>query len=169
MPFAARRRHQYWTSDVRYIDHELGSRAYVVSVMVNPSRYILLSALTRSQDLSSYFAVLYAAVERYSWPILGVVRPTPGHGVCRPERRVPFGEQRARLLRLQATPHPRSGEGAQPRGAGYATIPAAAPWDRRKARGRAPQRLAAAGYGRITRPEGGTASPHLLLFVRATA
>jgi hypothetical protein len=70
MPFAARRRHQYWTSDVRYIDHELGSRAYVVSVMVNHSRYILLSALTRSQDLSSYFAVLYAAVERYSWPIL---------------------------------------------------------------------------------------------------
>jgi len=32
MPFAARRRHQYWTSDVRYIDHELGGRAYVVSV-----------------------------------------------------------------------------------------------------------------------------------------
>jgi len=71
MPFAARRRHQYWTSDVRYIDHELGSRAYVVSVMVNHSRYILLSALTRSQDLSSYLAVLYAAVERYGSPTLG--------------------------------------------------------------------------------------------------
>jgi transposase InsO family protein len=70
MPFAERRRHQYWTSDVRYIDHELGGRAYVVSVMDNHSRYILSSALTRSQDLSSYLAVLYAAVERYGWPTL---------------------------------------------------------------------------------------------------
>jgi protocatechuate 3,4-dioxygenase beta subunit len=47
MPFAARRRHQHWTSDFRYIDHELGGRAYVVSVMDNHSRYILSSALTR--------------------------------------------------------------------------------------------------------------------------
>jgi transposase InsO family protein len=71
MPFTLRRRHQYWTSDVRYMDHELGGRAYVVSVMDNHSRYILSSALTRSQDLSSYLAVLYAAVERYGWPTLG--------------------------------------------------------------------------------------------------
>jgi len=67
MPAAARR-HQYWTSDVRYIDHELGGRAYVVSVMDNHSRCILSSALTRSQNLSSYLAVLYAAVERYGSP-----------------------------------------------------------------------------------------------------
>jgi catechol 1,2-dioxygenase len=53
------------------MDHELGGRAYVVSVMDNHSRYILSSALTRSQDLSSYLAVLYAAVERYGWPTLG--------------------------------------------------------------------------------------------------
>jgi putative transposase len=68
MPFAARRRHQYWTSDVRYVDHGLGGRVYVVSVMDNYSRAILASALTRSQDLSSYLAVLYAAVERYGSP-----------------------------------------------------------------------------------------------------
>jgi transposase len=68
MPFAARRRHQYWTSDVRYIDHRLGGRAYVISVMDNYSRCILASALTRSQDLSSYLSVLYAAVERYGSP-----------------------------------------------------------------------------------------------------
>jgi hypothetical protein len=49
MPFAARRRHQYWTSDVRNIDHELRGRAYVVSVMDNHTRYVLSSALTRSQ------------------------------------------------------------------------------------------------------------------------
>jgi putative transposase len=72
MPFAARRRHQHWTSDVWYIDHELGGRAYVVSVMDNHSRYVLSSALTRSQDLSSYLAVLYSAVERYGWPTLEV-------------------------------------------------------------------------------------------------
>jgi hypothetical protein len=68
MPFAARRRHQYWTSDVRYVDHKLGGRAYVISVMDNYSRCILASALTRTQDLSSYLAVLYAAVERYGSP-----------------------------------------------------------------------------------------------------
>jgi putative transposase len=68
MPFAARRRHQYWTSDVRYVDHKLGGRAYVISVMDNYSRAILASTLTRSQDLSSYLAVLYAAVERYGSP-----------------------------------------------------------------------------------------------------
>src|SRR5215207_8591151 len=68
MPFAARRRHQYWTSDVRYVEHKLGGRAYVISVMDNYSRCILSSALTRTQDLSSYLAVLYAAVERYGSP-----------------------------------------------------------------------------------------------------
>jgi putative transposase len=68
MPFAARRRHQYWTSDVRYVDHKLGGRAYVISVMDNYSRAILASTLTRSQDLSSYLAVLYAALERYGSP-----------------------------------------------------------------------------------------------------
>src|SRR5919112_1641963 len=114
-PFAARRRHQYWPSEVRYTDHELRGRAYGVSVMDNHTRYILSSALTRSQeDLSWYLGVLYAAVERYGWPTLrGVRRCTPGHGVCRPQRRVPLGEQRARLLPEQATPHPRSGEGAR--------------------------------------------------------
>jgi transposase InsO family protein len=74
MPFAARRRHQYWTSDVRYIDHELGGRVYLVSVMDNHSRCILSSALTCSQDLSSFLAVLYAAVERYGSPTLGGLR-----------------------------------------------------------------------------------------------
>src|SRR5215204_4087216 len=68
MPFAARRRHQYWTSDIRYVDHKLGGRAYVISVLDNHSRCILSSALTRSQDLSSYLAVLYAAVQRYGSP-----------------------------------------------------------------------------------------------------
>jgi putative transposase len=81
MPFAATRRHQFWTVDVRYVDdHGLGGRAYVVSVMDNHSRAILASALTRTQDLASYLSVLYAAVERYGSPEALV---TDGGGIFR--------------------------------------------------------------------------------------
>lgn len=81
MPFAARRRHQYWSADVRYVDNErIGGRAYVVSVMDNHSRCILASALTRTQDLASNLSVLYAAVERYGSPEALV---TDGGGVFR--------------------------------------------------------------------------------------
>ena len=81
MPFAARRRHQYWTADVRYVDdHKLGGRAYVVAILDNHSRAILASALTRTQDLASYLSVLYAAVERYGSPEALV---TDGGGVFR--------------------------------------------------------------------------------------
>jgi putative transposase len=49
MPFAARRRHQFWSADVRYVDdHDLGGRAYVISVLDNHSRAILSSAVTRT-------------------------------------------------------------------------------------------------------------------------
>jgi hypothetical protein len=58
MPFAARRRHQFWSADIRYIDHNLGDKAYVVSILDNHSRAILASVLTRTQDLASYLSVL---------------------------------------------------------------------------------------------------------------
>jgi len=81
MPFAAARRHQFWTADVRYVDdHKLGGRAYVISILENHSRAILASALTRTQDLASYLAVLYAAIERYGSPEALV---TDGGGVFR--------------------------------------------------------------------------------------
>lgn len=81
MSFAARRRHQFWSADVRYMDNDhLGGRAYVVSVMDNHSRCILASAVTRTQDLASYLSVLYAAVERYGSPEALV---TDGGGVFR--------------------------------------------------------------------------------------
>jgi transposase-like protein len=77
----ARRRHQYWSADVRYVDNDhVGGRAYVVSVMDNHSRCILASAVTRTQDLASYLSVLYAAVERYGSPEALV---TDGGGVFR--------------------------------------------------------------------------------------
>lgn len=69
MPFAARRRHQFWSADIRYLDdHGLGGRAYVISVLDNHSRAILSSTPPRTQDLASYLSVLYAAVERYGSP-----------------------------------------------------------------------------------------------------
>jgi transposase len=81
MPFAARRRHQFWSADVRYVDdHKLGGRAYVISVLDNHSRCILASAPVRSQDLASYLSVLYAAVERYGSPEALV---TDGGGIFR--------------------------------------------------------------------------------------
>jgi putative transposase len=81
MPFAAKRRHQYWTCDVRYLKgHGTGGRAYAISVLDNHSRAILASALTGSQDLASYLSVLYAAVERYGSPEALV---TDGGGIFR--------------------------------------------------------------------------------------
>ncbi|MDP9488216.1 MAG: helix-turn-helix domain-containing protein, partial [Actinomycetota bacterium] len=75
MPFQSARRHEIWSVDVRYIDHHLppsdlpaGGRVYAISVLENHSRALLASALSTSQDLTSYLSVLYAAVERYGAP-----------------------------------------------------------------------------------------------------
>jgi len=69
MPFASGRRHEFWTADVRYIDHRLGGgRAYVLSVLENHSRAILASGLFRSQGLTAFLSVLYRAVDRYGSP-----------------------------------------------------------------------------------------------------
>jgi putative transposase len=72
MPFASNRRHEFWTADVRYLDaideHEIGGRAYVVTVLENHSRAILASAVTPTQDLSAFLSVLYRAVEGYGSP-----------------------------------------------------------------------------------------------------
>jgi len=59
MPFAASRRHQTWTADVRYVDdHKLGGRAYVVSVLDNHSRAILSTPRHRRHTIAG---VHYAA------------------------------------------------------------------------------------------------------------
>jgi putative transposase len=69
------RRHEIWSVDVRYLDHNLpqekipeGGKVYSISVLENHSRALLASAVTTSQDLTSYLSVLYAAVERYGAP-----------------------------------------------------------------------------------------------------
>jgi hypothetical protein len=72
MPFASRRRHEYWITDVRYleaIDQErIGGRAYVISILENHSRAMLSSAVSRTQDLAAFLSVFYSAVESYGSP-----------------------------------------------------------------------------------------------------
>ncbi len=71
MPFAAVRRHQFWSVDVRYIeDHQLGTGkpAYVISILENFSRALLASAVSPRQDLTAYLIVLRAAVETHGAP-----------------------------------------------------------------------------------------------------
>jgi hypothetical protein len=71
MPFAAVRRHQYWSVDVRYIeDHglETSKPVYVISILENFSRAILASAISPRQDLTAYLVVLRAAIETHGAP-----------------------------------------------------------------------------------------------------
>src|SRR5215211_7092918 len=71
MPFAAERRHQFWSVDVRYIeDHQLGTGkpAYVISILENFSRALLASAVSPRQDLTAYLIVLQAAVAAHGAP-----------------------------------------------------------------------------------------------------
>jgi putative transposase len=59
MPFASSRRHEYWTTEVRYVEHRLGGNIYVISVLENHSRAILASGIFRSQDLPSYLSLSF--------------------------------------------------------------------------------------------------------------
>lgn len=69
MPFAAQRRHEYWTVDIRYLDHGLGAfKVYCISVLENYSRAILASGLSRSQDLTAYLMILFMAIRQHGAP-----------------------------------------------------------------------------------------------------
>lgn len=69
MPFAATRRHEYWSVDIRYLDHALGDfKVYAISILDNHSRAILASALSRAQDLTAYLMVLFAAIRQQGAP-----------------------------------------------------------------------------------------------------
>ena len=88
MPFRANRRHEIWTADVRYVDHnlppaELEGNAYVISILENYSRAILASAVSRSQDTTAFLRVLSSAVERHGSPERLV---TDGGGIFRSRR-----------------------------------------------------------------------------------
>jgi putative transposase len=85
MPFEASFRHEYWTSDVRYINHSIPNtgQAYVVAVLENYSRAILASAVTLSQDTNAYLSVLHAAIGRHGSP--GTI-VTDGGGIFHTDR-----------------------------------------------------------------------------------
>jgi transposase len=85
MPFEASFRHEYWTSDVRYLGHSIpgAGQAYVVSILENYSRAILASAVTLSQGTNAYLSVLHAAIERHGSPKTIV---TDGAGIFRSNR-----------------------------------------------------------------------------------
>src|SRR6266536_2283667 len=70
MPFQAHRRHQYWTVDVRYIDvHQLGGgNIYSITILDNYSRYIVGSAISRTQDQPAFLRVLLSAITEYGAP-----------------------------------------------------------------------------------------------------
>ena len=71
IPFAAVRRHQYWSVDIRYLEeHQLGTGkpVYVISLLENFSRAILASAVSPRQDLTAYLIVLRAAIETHGAP-----------------------------------------------------------------------------------------------------
>jgi len=72
MPFKATRRHEFWSVDVRYIEHhqipEITGPFYVISVLENFSRAILASDIFQKQDLTAYLIVLYAAIRQHDAP-----------------------------------------------------------------------------------------------------
>lgn len=71
MPFKAQRRHEFWSIDVRYIEHhQLGfaKPVYVISILENFSRMILASILSEHQDQDAYLKVLFVALRQYGAP-----------------------------------------------------------------------------------------------------
>ena len=70
MPFRAKRRHEIWTADVRYVPHSIPEtgNAYVIAVLENYSRCVLASSVSLTQDTTAFLRVFYSAVERYGPP-----------------------------------------------------------------------------------------------------
>jgi len=69
MPFKAHWRHEYWTVDVRYLDHQLdGGNVYSITIIDNSSRFIVGSVISRTQNLRAYLHVLLSAVTEYGAP-----------------------------------------------------------------------------------------------------
>jgi len=69
MPFAAQRRHQYWSVDIRHLDvAHVGGKVYCISILENFSRAILASGIFPQQDLGAYLMILYAAIRQHGIP-----------------------------------------------------------------------------------------------------
>lgn len=71
MPYKASKRHEYWSIDIRYIEHHhLASRkpVYVISILENYSRALLASALSPTQDLLAVLVVVFDALRKCGGP-----------------------------------------------------------------------------------------------------
>jgi len=72
MPFKATRRHEYWSIDIRYIEHHqlpnIKGPVYVISILENFSRMLLASAISERQDTAAYLRVLARALRNYGAP-----------------------------------------------------------------------------------------------------
>jgi transposase len=69
MPFKAAQRHQYWSADIRYLNHGLGDfKVYSVTILANYSRAVVASGLSRTQDLGAFLMVLFMAIQQHGAP-----------------------------------------------------------------------------------------------------
>jgi putative transposase len=103
MPFAAQRRHQYWTTDIRYLDHGLGDfKVYSITILDNYSRAILASGLSRTQDLSAFLLILYMAVAQHGAPE-ALVSDSSGVFLAKQARRIyaALGSRKEEIARRQ--------------------------------------------------------------------
>jgi|GEM_PF-5430326 len=72
-PFRAEYRHHIWSVDLRYIEkHRLGDPkpVYIISILDNFSRAILASGISRTQNLTDYLIVLFAAIRQHGAPTM---------------------------------------------------------------------------------------------------
>ncbi len=70
MPFAAEKRHEYWSVDIRYLDTPQygGGQVYCISILENYSRAVLSSAVSPKQDTTAFLRVFFDAVARFGIP-----------------------------------------------------------------------------------------------------
>jgi len=72
-PYKAEYRHHIWSVDLRYIEkHRLGDDkpAYIISILDNFSRAVLASGISRTQNLTDYLIVLFAAIRQHGTPTM---------------------------------------------------------------------------------------------------
>ena len=79
MPFLASKRHQWWSTDIRYIeDHQVPGvegPIYIITILDNYSRAILASAPSRTQDLGAYLVVLYVIYNKRPDTRTSIIQP----------------------------------------------------------------------------------------------
>jgi putative transposase len=72
-PYRAAYRHHIWSVDLRYIEkHRLcdDKPVYILSVLDNFSRAILASGISKTQNLTDYLIVLFAAIRQHGAPAM---------------------------------------------------------------------------------------------------